>query len=511
MLRKCTAQAWEGTFGWFSAARTHEAASRVVLVAPTMAASRFVLVALAARPALAAVAGGYPSGPSRVAPAIVGNWGDAWTVLWPFFAVWLGTGLAVAYYALGKALRARQKPLSKTPVKARRSSTVTVAPPQENFSTAQDVAGATRRKSASSVDLEGVELSPTRNPVLDDAVDDEAPAAAPEKIEMRGLRETKAGTAAYVMCLATTASLFALVILCIVDYYVDCQMKGIDNLCFYGKYPIFGNYAENSRVFFAAWFALNVWLAVAFFFKNDLRDFFREPCALDDAKLVRVWIADDEEQLNAESSALVRGARAVQHWLQGDAPPGHGATVPVLALEAAEAALADPSDLAECGVNLTCDGSCGLGVGLKLSLKGTYERVARACEDHFAGPPAGRKYVVVEATRYVFDGARFERARVDVPTRFQGLDALLQRGGLRRRPRPSPPPRRLRPRPREGSVEARSFKRIKGRTNTTTASNRSPNRLAGASAGRASRRAASAPARASRRAAPSWLSAGGIC
>ncbi|KAH8092983.1 hypothetical protein JL720_5154 [Aureococcus anophagefferens] len=232
------------------------------------------------------------------------------------------------------------------------------------------------------------------------------------------------------MCLATTASLFALVILCIVDYYVDCQMKGIDNLCFYGKYPIFGNYAENSRVFFAAWFALNVWLAVAFFFKNDLRDFFREPCALDDAKLVRVWIADEEEQLNAESSALVRGARAVQNWLQGDAPPGHGATVPVLALEAAEAALADPSDLAECGVNLTCDGSCGLGVGLKLSLKGTYERVTRACEDHFAGPPAGRKYVVVEATRYVFDGSRFERARVDVPTRFQGLDALLQRGGL---------------------------------------------------------------------------------
>ncbi|EGB07501.1 hypothetical protein AURANDRAFT_64821 [Aureococcus anophagefferens] len=207
-------------------------------------------------------------------------------------------------------------------------------------------------------------------------------------------------------------------------------MKGIDNLCFYGKYPIFGNYAENSRVFFAAWFALNVWLAVAFFFKNDLRDFFREPCALDDAKLVRVWIADEEEQLNAESSALVRGARAVQNWLQGDAPPGHGATVPVLALEAAEAALADPSDLAECGVNLTCDGSCGLGVGLKLSLKGTYERVTRACEDHFAGPPAGRKYVVVEATRYVFDGSRFERARVDVPTRFQGLDALLQRGGL---------------------------------------------------------------------------------
>ena len=178
------------------------AASRVVLVAPTMAASRVVLVALAARPALAAVAGGYPSGPSRVAPAIVGNWGDAWTVLWPFFAVWLGTGLAVAYYALGKALRARHKPLSKTPVKARRSSTVTVAPPQEDFSTAQDVAGATRRKSASSVDLEGVELSPTRNPVLDDAVDDEAPAAAPEKIEMRGLRETKAGTAAYAFVVA---------------------------------------------------------------------------------------------------------------------------------------------------------------------------------------------------------------------------------------------------------------------------------------------------------------------
>lgn len=45
-----------------------------------------------------------------------------------------------------------------------------------------------------------------------------------------------------------SASCTALFILVLYDYYRNCQVSGIDGLCFYGDYYIFGTFDFNSKV-----------------------------------------------------------------------------------------------------------------------------------------------------------------------------------------------------------------------------------------------------------------------
>ena len=65
---------------------------------------------------------------------------------------------------------------------------------------------------------------------------------------LQGYREDALGTACLCLHAATSLSLIAALITCVVDYYVDCQCTGIDNLCFYGSYPLFGGYQQNAVV-----------------------------------------------------------------------------------------------------------------------------------------------------------------------------------------------------------------------------------------------------------------------
>lgn len=45
-----------------------------------------------------------------------------------------------------------------------------------------------------------------------------------------------------------SGSCTALFILVLYDYYRNCQVSGIDGLCFYGDYYIFGTFDFNSKV-----------------------------------------------------------------------------------------------------------------------------------------------------------------------------------------------------------------------------------------------------------------------
>lgn len=159
------------------------------------------------------VAGGYPDGPTRKAEPIVENWGDAWRVLWPFFAVWLVTALSCSWYALGRALTSRATTLRQAPVKARRESNAVVATPRRRFSKAADVAGASRRSSRSLEPAKGGEkekgmelrtMSTASNPVHDGSEGERAPGDVAHELAMHGLKETKSGTLAYVACCAST-------------------------------------------------------------------------------------------------------------------------------------------------------------------------------------------------------------------------------------------------------------------------------------------------------------------
>lgn len=59
------------------------------------------------------------------------------------------------------------------------------------------------------------------------------------------------------------------------DYYYLCQLKGIDNLCFYGEYPIFGNYDTNSEVLFTIWLASSLWYGFWLSFYGKIINWFR--------------------------------------------------------------------------------------------------------------------------------------------------------------------------------------------------------------------------------------------
>jgi len=52
----------------------------------------------------------------------------------------------------------------------------------------------------------------------------------------------------YSLCCLFSLSCTALFILVLWDYYSDCQVSGIDGLCFYGDYFIFGTFDFNSKV-----------------------------------------------------------------------------------------------------------------------------------------------------------------------------------------------------------------------------------------------------------------------
>ena len=52
----------------------------------------------------------------------------------------------------------------------------------------------------------------------------------------------------YGLCCLFSLSCTALFILVLWDYYNNCQVSGIDGLCFYGDYFIFGTFQFNSEV-----------------------------------------------------------------------------------------------------------------------------------------------------------------------------------------------------------------------------------------------------------------------
>jgi cation-transporting ATPase 13A3/4/5 len=88
-------------------------------------------------------------------------------------------------------------------------------------------------------------------------------------------------------------SLVMILLICIIDYYNDCQFEGIDNLCFFGNNPIFGSYDKNTNFFFAGWILSLFWFATLLVFKNEISVFIKLPCAPAEATHVHVWVKDE--------------------------------------------------------------------------------------------------------------------------------------------------------------------------------------------------------------------------
>ncbi|DBA79897.1 hypothetical protein WJX77_006514 [Trebouxia sp. C0004] len=66
-------------------------------------------------------------------------------------------------------------------------------------------------------------------------------------LHVTGYKDSIAGLIGYSLCCLFSLSCTALFILVLWDYYSDCQVSGIDGLCFYGDYFIFDTFDFNSK------------------------------------------------------------------------------------------------------------------------------------------------------------------------------------------------------------------------------------------------------------------------
>ncbi|EFJ32188.1 hypothetical protein SELMODRAFT_439526 [Selaginella moellendorffii] len=138
------------------------------------------------------------------------------------------------------------------------------------------------------------------------------------------------GEFCYCVCCLTSLHWLALYVVILFDTYNKCDIGGIDNLCFFGNYFIFGTYELNAKVFFTVWWLSVVWYTTWVLFKGRVHNWFRLPCPLSQATVAFVWARDREEILSANAFALVYIIRRFKNIIMPPDAQGHFEIVDIL-------------------------------------------------------------------------------------------------------------------------------------------------------------------------------------
>lgn len=116
-----------------------------------------------------------------------------------------------------------------------------------------------------------------------------------------------------------SAGFLCMFLVLIVDYYYDCQLGGVDAMCFYGSHPVFGDYDTNSEYFITTWFLALAWFGLNLVCKDRIGVWFMHPCAMMDADHVHVWVGNAKTATDGGGAGekihfLVRWIRAARRW-----------------------------------------------------------------------------------------------------------------------------------------------------------------------------------------------------
>ncbi|KAI5068179.1 hypothetical protein GOP47_0016524 [Adiantum capillus-veneris] len=147
------------------------------------------------------------------------------------------------------------------------------------------------------------------------------------ELQITGYLHTAFGEFCYIMCCVVSLHWIALFILTLFDTYNQCEVGGIDNLCFYGNYVIFGSYGFNAMIFFVIWWLSAVWFTGWVMNHNRVHNWFRLPCSLSQAHVVNVWALDQREVLSANVSYIIDLVRTIKRKLVPPASRGHFETI----------------------------------------------------------------------------------------------------------------------------------------------------------------------------------------
>jgi hypothetical protein len=143
-----------------------------------------------------------------------------------------------------------------------------------------------------------------------------------------GYKNTVLGSLAWYSVVYVSLMMVGILLAILFDQYYDCQVYGFDSQCYYGSYPITGNFTTNSEIFMAYWFFFVGWFGFILYSKNWLRNWCRMSCPLSEADFVWLWKADETEVLTINPTMIVEMLRDLKSRFITE-KPGHDQTLPV--------------------------------------------------------------------------------------------------------------------------------------------------------------------------------------
>ena len=153
-----------------------------------------------------------------------------------------------------------------------------------------------------------------------------APVVTADGLHVLPYRSSVLGRCGLVGAAAFYLQWIYLYVLILVDNYYDCQFGGINNLCFFGSYPLFGTSMRNELAFFVCWWCSLLAFLHLLWCADRLLDFFRLPCALDEATHLSILPPADEcmHAVKSRPRWIVRRWQAAAAWAGGGAAAGGG-------------------------------------------------------------------------------------------------------------------------------------------------------------------------------------------
>lgn len=130
---------------------------------------------------------------------------------------------------------------------------------------------------------------------LGNDMEDGGKSSAETQMRALGYRTAPVGTAASKAMALGCALWLGVAFIVLLDYYDGCQFTGVDNLCFYGDYLIFGGWTTNSELLFQSWWLMLLWFLPLIALRNQIGTFFKDRCQLCEAEFVWVWVPDQTE------------------------------------------------------------------------------------------------------------------------------------------------------------------------------------------------------------------------
>uniref|UniRef100_A0A0G4FG43 Uncharacterized protein n=1 Tax=Chromera velia CCMP2878 TaxID=1169474 RepID=A0A0G4FG43_9ALVE len=122
------------------------------------------------------------------------------------------------------------------------------------------------------------------------------------EVEVEPLKSNQWGSASTLLISAVSV-LWMLLFLCVcIDQYLGCQLRGVDNLCYYGYYIFTGAFNRNANFYFTLWCCCVPWYLVLMLLSKDRlwERWAKIPCSAAEADAVFV------KALAAEEGAKVR-------------------------------------------------------------------------------------------------------------------------------------------------------------------------------------------------------------